>query len=159
MVNKNEKINKCQICTEGGVNPICNEQAILNISKQENAMRKWAFLIGWSTAVEGAMPGSERPVRAVTVIQARGEHGVDKKKQKTKNKPVGMQSWREIQSFKRGTVCLTLPLLVLVGWKRKIDYHTGYQGWGPQWKVEPVPEVENTEGEVIWGVGEEGSFF
>lgn len=46
MVNKNEKINKCQICIEGGVNPICNEKAILNISKQENAMRKCAFLIG-----------------------------------------------------------------------------------------------------------------
>lgn len=49
-------------------------------------MKKSAFLIGPSAAVEGATPGSERPIRAVTVIHARGDHGVDKKE------TLGMQS-------------------------------------------------------------------
>lgn len=49
------------------------------ISKQENAVRKCASLIGTLAAVEGATPGPERPNRVVTVIQARKDNGTDKK--------------------------------------------------------------------------------
>ena len=28
-----------------------------------------------------------------------------------------------------------------------------YQGQSPGWRVKPVPEVENPEGEAIWGGG------
>lgn len=49
------------------------------ISKQENAVRRCASLTGPLAAVEGEMPGPERPNRAVTVIQARKDNGTYKK--------------------------------------------------------------------------------
>lgn len=61
-----------------GIKPISNEWGILNISKQENATRKCAFPIGPLSGSGRGSAVSERTTRAITVIQARGENGVDK---------------------------------------------------------------------------------
>lgn len=43
----------------------------------------------------------------------------------TNEKRWGCRAKVRFRSFKGETICLTLPLLALVRWERKIDYNTG----------------------------------